>query len=485
MDAFEALQSRLQEVWEANRPGSTTPHVVVGLPSFDLSESILAHYAQRIASLEHRYLHASLLLRSIPACEFIHVTCQHPGQEVLEYYAHLGSPDDPAAFRKRVTVFEVPDLTPRSIATKLLERPDLIAALRDTIGGRLAMLEPWNVTEPVVDLALQLGTPVNGSSPDLWPLGFKSAGRQLIQRAGVPTPLGREGVHTLDDVTRAIDEIRQARPLATALVLKTDNSGAGDGNRTVPLNGPDGRPRPLGEIRHSLERLPAWYLQDLRAGGVVEELIGQAPASPSVQVDINPDHSVTVLSTHEQVLGGEGGQVYEGCSFPANPAYAVQLAEYGRAVGEELAKAGAVGRFALDFVAEQGESGWRLYALEVNLRKGGTTHPYTALRHLIRGRYEPEQGWVRKEGDTRCYRSTDNLVDPEWQRLSPAAVIEAIERARLSFDHATGTGVVLHMLSGLAVDGRLGLTAFGVSPEQCDLLHESAREAIGLVAALA
>ncbi len=482
MEAFDALQLRLREVWEANRPGSTTPHVVVGLPSFGLRESILAHYAERIPSLEHRYLHASLLLRSIPACEFIHVTCQDPGEEVLAYYAHLASPRDPAAFRNRVTIFEVPDLSPRSVAVKLLERPALVASLRDIIGGRLAMIEPWNVTEPVVDLALQLGAPVNGSSPDLWPLGFKSAGRQLIQRAGVPTPLGREGVHTLDEVIHAIDEIRQADPFATALVLKTDNSGAGDGNQTIRLTGPDGRPCPLGEIREFLERLPSWYLQDLRAGGVVEELIGQSPASPSVQVDINPDHSVTVLATHEQVLGGEGGQVYEGCFFPANPAYAVQLAEYGRAVGEELAKVGGLGRFALDFVAVPEDGQWRLFALEVNLRKGGTTHPHTALRYLVPGRYEPEVGWVSEAGGTRCYRSTDNLVDPEWTGVRPALVIEAVEKAGLAFDHATGTGVVLHMLSGLAVDGRLGLTAFGVSAEQCDLLYESTREAIERVA---
>lgn len=478
MEGFDQLQSRLRDVWEVNRAGSARPHVVIGLPSFGVSESVLEHYAARIPSLEHRYLHASLLTRSIPGCEFIHVTCQHPGAEVLDYYAHLAFPDDPAAFHKRVTVVEVPDSTPRSVAVKLLERPDLIALLKGIIGGRPAMIEPWNVTEPVVDLALQLGAPVNGSSPDLWPLGFKSAGRRLIRRAGVPTPLGREGVHTLDDVRRAIDEIRQANPFATALVIKTDNSASGDGNHTVQLNGPDGHPRSLAEIRHTLDdELPRWYIDDLSAGGVVEEMIPDAPASPSVQVDITPDHEVRILATHEQVLGGEDGQVYLGCSFPANPAYAVQLAEYGRAVGEELAKAGAVGRFALDCVAAQRER-WELLALEVNLRKGGTTHPYTALRHLVPGRYEPDQGWVSATGETRFYRSTDNLVDPEWLGLAPAVAITAVQDAGLAFDHGTGTGVVLHMLSGLAGDGRLGLTAFGVSSEQCDVLHDAARDAI-------
>jgi hypothetical protein len=39
-------------------------------------------------------------------------------------------------------------------------------------------------------------------------------------------------------------------------------------------------------------------------------------------------------------------------------------------------------------------------------------------------------------------------------------VIDAVDAAGLGFDHRTGTGVVVHMLSGLGIDGRLGLTAF-------------------------
>src|SRR5215470_19720522 len=53
--------------------------------------------------------------------------------------------------------------------------------------------------------------------------------------------------------------------------------------------------------------------------GVVEELIAGARfASPSVQLDISPSGEVAVLSTHEQLLGGEAGQVYVGCRFPAD-----------------------------------------------------------------------------------------------------------------------------------------------------------------------
>jgi hypothetical protein len=49
---------------------------------------------------------------------------------------------------------------------------------------------------------------------------------------------------------------------------------------------------------------------------------------------------------------------------------------------------------------------------------------------------------------------------------------------------ATGTGTVLYMLSGLAIDGRLGVVAIGRTPAEADAMQEGVRRAIdGLLAA--
>jgi hypothetical protein len=49
----------------------------------------LSHYASRIPALEHRYLVAYLLLGRIEGCELVFLTCQAPGEEILDYYASL------------------------------------------------------------------------------------------------------------------------------------------------------------------------------------------------------------------------------------------------------------------------------------------------------------------------------------------------------------------------------------------------------------
>jgi hypothetical protein len=48
----------------------------------------------------------------------------------------------------------------------------------------------------------------------------------------------------------------------------------------------------------------------------------------------------------------------------------------------------------------------------------------------------------------------------------------------LQFDITKGTGVVLHMLSGLAIDGRMGLTAIGRSTEEAGDLYDAASTAL-------
>jgi hypothetical protein len=55
-------------------------------------------------------------------------------------------------------------------------------------------------------------------------------------------------------------------------------------------------------------------------------------------------------------------------------------------------------------------------------------------------------------------------------------VIRGVNEAGLKFDSRTGTGVVLHMLSCLAIDGRLGLTALGTSPEHAAKLYSATAE---------
>jgi hypothetical protein len=121
-----------------------------------------------------------------------------------------------------------------------------------------------------------------------------------------------------------------------------------------------------------------------------------------------------------------------------------------------------IGRASVDFVAVQDGAAWRTYAVEINLRCGGTTHPHFALTALTDGAYEPLSGEYRtRHGDLKHYAATDHLDSPAYRSLTPDDLLDVVGVRGLGWDGERETGVVLHMVSALAVAGRIGLTAIG------------------------
>jgi hypothetical protein len=392
----------------------------------------------------------------------VYVSSRPVPQDVWDGYMELVSPDERTLIEERTLKLTPDDPSPRSLAAKLLDAPDLLEQARSWIGDDPAMIEAWNVTETERDLALALGLPIFGTQPEHWPLAIKSGGRELFRSAGIPCPAGVEHITSPALVASAIVAMRAADPGLQGVVVKLDDSVAGDGNMIIRFDGV--APGDIDTTERLVEdHLPAWYVETLRRGGVVEELIaGQGFCSPSGQANVLPDGSVDILATHDQRLGGGNGQVYEGCSMPADRAYAVEIARHVARVGRELAVQGVRGRFGVDFAAVLRAGRWELFALEINLRKGGTSHPLLILRMLTGGRYDPARGeFVLPDGSTRCYGATDNLVDVSWRTRTAVEVRDRLRGAGLWWDRDRLVGVAPHLLDCLPFDGRMGYTAIG------------------------
>ncbi len=481
-EAFARVQARLEQAWRADLPDSTTDHLVVVLPSHNVHPVVLSHFGDRIPALEQRYLCCILLLQR-PATRIAYVTSMEPPDGLVQAYLSLLPPSGREDAADRLTILTVGDPSPRPLVEKVLERPDLIDRLRGLAGEQPALIDPWNVSHGECQLAVELGIPVFGADPRFWPLATKTGGRRLFRDLGVPLPDGSEDLGSVDEVVRAIAELRRRNPDLAGAIVKLDDSTSGDGNAVVSLSGlpAPGHPDEQAALATRLDALPAWYVETLCAThGIVEARIeGEDFRSPSAQLTITPAGEVVVLSTHDQLLGGHAGQVYQGCRFPADPEYAPHLAELATVVGRRLADEGVVGRISVDFTAVRAGGGWSLSALEINLRKGGTTHPFATTRLLTGGSYDQASAtFTAADGRVKHYVATDNLLDPRWQVLDPEVVRQAIHAAGLGFDPDTQTGVVPHMLSCLPIDGRFGLTAIGSSGAHADELYEAVRPAV-------
>jgi PGM1 C-terminal domain len=74
--------------------------------------------------------------------------------------------------------------------------------------------------------------------------------------------------------------------------------------------------------------------------------------------------------------------------------------------------------------------------------------------------------------------ATDHLESPDLRALSEGALLDlAARRPELAFDRARRCGVVLHMISALAL-GRLGVTVIGTSAADAQDRYERALGAV-------
>src|SRR5438477_720837 len=164
-----------------------------------------------------------------------------------------------------------------------------------------------------------------------------------------------------------------------------------------------------------------------RKGVVEERIMGEEFRSPSVQLRITPLGKVELLSTHDQLLGGPSGQSYLGCVFPADTGYAVLITRQAEKVGARLAKEGVIGRFALDFVVVRSNGKWDPYAIEINLRKGGTTHPFLTLQFLTDGKYDPKTAiFTARNGQQEFFVASDHVESPRYRTLTPYDLFDIV-----------------------------------------------------------
>ena len=129
---------------------------------------------------------------------------------------------------------------------------------------------------------------------------------------------------------------------------------------------------------------------------------------------------------------------------------------------------------------------WRPYAIEINLRKGGTTHPFLTLQFLTDGSYDPEAAVFTAPGGQRKYFiASDHLESPSYRAFTPEDPFDVAVRHGLHFNQTRQTGVVFHMVSALGDCGRFGLTAVGDTPADALALYDRAIAVLGEEAAAA
>ena len=467
---FASLQAGFPDMYRDIFGDPKAPRTVVVVPSMSLPESELEkipgviHYEERMLCL--------LMLLRLPLTQLIYVTSIPLDPAVVDYYLHLlqGIPGMHARRRLRLITLNDNSLVP--LSKKILDSPETLAELKAAIDyPDAAHMSCFNSTSLEQTLAVQLGIPMYACDPSLAHLGNKSRSRTTFRDVGLDLPPGFEDLRDRSDLVEAIVGLHFNEPAIDRAVVKLNEGFSGEGNGVVPL-------QPIGEAvspKKEAERLltekisfaaPAetWEQYEVKfaeMGGIAEVLIeDKRRTSPSVQLRIDPLGKIQMVSTHDQVLSGPNRQIFLGCTFPASDAYKLDLHHAGYTVAEALKSHGVIGRFGVDFISVPEDDGWRHYAIEINLRKGGTTLPYLMLEFLTDGRYDPDTGTFHTPtGDERTYYATDNLVKEASTGMTPGELIDLAVFEDLHYDATSQQGLVFHLLGAVTDFGKLGMVS--------------------------
>jgi hypothetical protein len=475
-ERYARLQARLAPLFRDVFADPRAPRTVVVVPGISMDHELLAPI-EGLQHYEERQLTMLMLLR-LPNTRIVFVTSTPIDPVIIDYYLSLlpGIPHQQAL--RRLTLLSAYDGSNVSLTRKILERPRLLERIRSAIGDRaIAHLSCFNATYDERALALALEIPLYACDPALAELGGKSGSRTLFRAAGIELPAGAENLRDAADIAAALARLRAEQPTLTRAVVKLDHGASGEGNAVFRYEGaPDA-------ARAGVAALEAWIRAELpgrlayegpaehwehycakfaQMQGIVEAWIeGEHKRSPSAQLRIVPTGELECISTHDQVLGGLTGQKFLGSTFPADAGYRLQIQEAARRVGEQLLARGALGRFAVDFVSVPLADGrWRNVAIEINLRKGGTTHTFQMLQYLTGGHYDAANGeFLTPSGEPRCYYATDNLQRPEYRRLIPEDLIDVAVEQGLHFDQTSLCGVAFNLIGALSEFGKLGVVS--------------------------
>ncbi len=475
---FDELQRAFAErVWSES-PFVLEQGTILVLPSLSFPSEEL----RKIVGIQHyeeRMLFLLLLLRN-PELQVVYLSSLPIDEAIVDYY--LSFLPDPADARRRLVCLAVEDPAPRALTAKLLARPELIEQARGLADGTPdGYVLPFNVTHLEQEFAERVGLPLYGPRPELVRLGSKTGSRRAARVAGVPMIDGWEDLRSLEEVEQAVRRLRgRTPPPPEAVVVKLNEGFSGQGNAIVDLRTWRGR---LLECDTTFgageESWPSFQGKIAEGGAVVEELVRvPGTVSPSVQLRVAPNGAVHLVSTHSQVLGGPGGQVYLGCRFPADDGYRLEIQRWALRVAEVLAARGVIGLFGIDFIVVPAPAGVDTYVSEINLRIGGTTHPFWMALLVTQGRYDPATGQLVAGGQPKAYLATDNLKSDRLVGQSPTQVVARIAEAGLAYDHRTRTGATVHLLGALHEYGKLGVTCIADSPDGADNLYRRLRRVL-------
>ncbi|MBW4584685.1 peptide ligase PGM1-related protein [Aetokthonos hydrillicola Thurmond2011] len=305
--------------------------------------------------------------------------------------------------------------------------------------------------------------------------GSKLGGKDIFLKCDVPTPRGTSNIlKNLGELKNVVLQLANANPPVRYVMVKLNEGGwsAGLGNVVIDCEKLIHTNELSESIYSILQSWKDFEGEIFKGGAMAEEYVPGATCSPSVQGYIDNDGQVKLLSSHEQIL--EQGK-YLGCIFPAQPKYLTKIYAATEKIGRSLSASGVRGTFGIDFLGfENGE----VLAVEVNVRKLGTSHVLSYVEAIIGNKVDPD-GLLRDKNGSPIHYVQSRLYEPALLTyLNPQTAVETLKKKNLLYEHTKQTGAVLHTLGALEACGFVEITTIEHSREKAFERNKDAQKVL-------
>ncbi|WP_431230460.1 peptide ligase PGM1-related protein [Paenarthrobacter nicotinovorans] len=286
---------------------------------------------------------------------------------------------------------------------------------------------------------------------DTW--GNKSGSKRAFERAGIRTPAtSKLPVHSREELIEAAQDLFTDR--CTAVIAKIDSTQFGSGIGNIVLNQDLFSPDSLPSVLDRLLEVDDFRKNMELHGVVVQEYISEVHRNLGIFGTIDSLGAVRLGPCYEQTspevnFGGaiSGHLTSELCS---------SIRQATQKVGDLLYEEGYAGCFGIDFVEDRFG---RLYALEINVRKVGSYHPFAFVDIALSRSTDPERSADPiTSGSVVIFRQ---MTVPSPGLLSIDSLLSTLRNSGLLFSRKTGRGVILHILGAVPAFGLLEATCIG------------------------
>ncbi|CAJ1440344.1 unnamed protein product [Effrenium voratum] len=479
--------------------GNNTERYLVVVSSLSLDWKELVKIPG-VSNYELRLLWHLFFLRS-SKMHVVMCTSQYIPEALIKYYlSYLPGNVDLEEARSRLTTICCNDHSAGSVTQKLLTRRRTLERIKNAINPETAAMTCFNSTDAEVELAKELGVPLFGTDTQGAFWGTKTGNRQIFREAGIPHPDGSyDEIYDELSLAKEILALLRRNPTAQKVMVKLNDSFSGEGNAVLRVDkdlaaaakGTDevAVPAILEKLHSSLEYVAPgltwarYYSQFQSLGGVCEAFIegaADAKTSPSCQAFLS-GAGVRILGTHEQMLNG---QIYTGCKFPAFQEYSADLITETLKIGKEMIRHEVVGYISVDFVSvRQDDGSYKHWAIEINVRMGGTTLPIMTLNLLCESGAlnDRTSEFIASDGKPRYYIASDTLRKPCYKGLVIEDLLDIIKRHSAEIEwncrpEAPETGAIFHLVTLLSELGKCGLVCVGRTREEAEQIFGRVKE---------